>query len=299
MSSDMVKYNADILGLFADILPDIDPAKQAAFAEGAREILAQAKAEIGLSSPGVRGIFGSGVAFDAAQRIAKCLAASDLVPKQYQGNVANCIVALELSVSLGASPLMVMQSLNVIHGRPSWSAQFLIATVNTCGRFSPIRYKFTGELGKPNRGCAAYATERASGEVCWGSEVNLELARIEGWSTKPGNKWVTMPEQMLMYRAAAFWIRTYAPELSLGMHTTEEVQDIGPLPTQQGPQPEAGLLARLRASPDRVVGPSGVPTYNHIGSVTANRMTIGAPLDEDVATPQYADPPCREPGEEG
>ena len=31
---------------------------------------------------------------------------------------------------------------------------------------------------------------------------------------------------MLMYRAASFWINVYAPELSMGMKTTEEVIDI-------------------------------------------------------------------------
>ena len=33
-----------------------------------------------------------------------------------------------------------------------------------------------------------------------------------------------MPEQMFMYRAAAFWQRIYAPELSLGMQTIDETR---------------------------------------------------------------------------
>ena len=35
-----------------------------------------------------------------------------------------------------------------------------------------------------------------------------------------------MTRQMLMYRAASFWTSAYAPELSMGMKTIEEYQDI-------------------------------------------------------------------------
>ena len=35
--------------------------------------------------------------FDLAQREAKALSASDLVPTQYKGNVANTLVALEIA----------------------------------------------------------------------------------------------------------------------------------------------------------------------------------------------------------
>jgi hypothetical protein len=33
---------------------------------------------------------------------------------------------------------------------------------------------------------------------------------------------------MFKYRAAGFWVRTYAPEISMGLLTAEEVQDITP-----------------------------------------------------------------------
>ncbi len=57
-------------------------------------------------------------AWELAQRKAQALAKSDLVPPQYKGNVANCLVALEIAQRCQASPLMVAQNLNIIHGRP-------------------------------------------------------------------------------------------------------------------------------------------------------------------------------------
>jgi hypothetical protein len=52
------------------------------------------------------------------------------------------------------------------------------------------------------------------------------MAKAEGWYSKNGSKWQTMPDQMLRYRAASFFVRSYAPELSLGIHTEHEVADI-------------------------------------------------------------------------
>jgi hypothetical protein len=163
--------------------------------------------------------------FAAAQRMAKGLASSSLVPEAYRNNIPNVLIAMELSTRIGASVVAVMQNLDIIHGRPSWRASFLIATVNASGRFTPLRFRWEGKSGTPGWGCRAVAKDRESSEECIGSLITMQLATAEGWTTKNGSKWKTMPEQMLMYRAAAFWTRVYAPEKTLGMHTTDEIDD--------------------------------------------------------------------------
>ena len=167
--------------------------------------------------------FNSQSSWELAQRIGKAFASSSLVPAAYQGNVANCIVALEMANRMGASPLMVMQNLYLVHGNPGWSSKFLIASFNQCGRFSALRYEWSADRNE----CRAWATEKTTGERIDGPKVSMEMAKKEGWSTKNGSKWQTMPELMLMYRAAAFLIRTYAPEISMGLQTAEEVEDLG------------------------------------------------------------------------
>lgn len=173
--------------------------------------------------------FSSAEAFATAQRMALMMAESSLVPQQYQGkkNLPNIMIAMEMAARMRASPFAIMQNLHVIHGRPSFGASFLIATVNACGRFSPLRFKFSGERGTPDWGCFAHAKDTETGEVCEGTLVDIAMAVAEGWATKKGSKWKTMPEQMLRYRAASFWQRAYAPEVSLGMHTRDEIADIG------------------------------------------------------------------------
>jgi hypothetical protein len=164
--------------------------------------------------------------FELAQRAAKLLASSTLVPKDYQGNLPNCVIALNMAQRVGADPLMVMQNLVVVHGRPTWSAQFLIATVNTCGRFSALRYEFFGDPKSDDWGCRAWAVEKATGEKLVGTDVTMAIAKQEGWFGKNGSKWKSIPQQMLMYRAASWWTRAYAPELSMGLSTADEAADI-------------------------------------------------------------------------
>jgi len=178
--------------------------------------------------------FSSQSNFVAAQRMARALAESSLVPVAYQNNIPNVLIAIELSARVAASVFAVMQNLDIIHGTPSWRAKFLIATVNACGRFTSLRWRFVGVEGTDSWGCRAVAKEIATGEECLGPLVTIAMAKSEGWATKSGSKWKTMPELMLCYRSAAFWTRLFAPELSLGMSTSDEMSDISeqaPLPT--------------------------------------------------------------------
>lgn len=163
--------------------------------------------------------------FELIQRIAKGFSASTLVPKEYQNNIGNCMIALNLAQRIGGDPLMVMQNLIVIHGRPTWSAQYLIATANMCGRFTAIRFEFFGDQNADSWGCRAWAIENTTGEKLVGSDVTIAIAKKEGWYGKNGSKWQSIPQQMLMYRAGSWWVRAYAPELSMGLMTTDEVID--------------------------------------------------------------------------
>ena len=176
--------------------------------------------------PAVRAGFFDLQSFELIQRVSKAFASSDLVPKQYQGNLPNCMIAMDMAQRIGANPLMVMQNLYIVHGTPGWSSKFLIATINACGRYSSLRYEWKGEPGSPDYGCRAWAIERETGERLDGIWVTWAMVRAEGWESKNGSKWKTMPDQMFVYRSAAFWQRAYAPELGMGLQTAEEIGDV-------------------------------------------------------------------------
>lgn len=196
--------------------------------------------------------------FEVMQRMAQMYTTSTIIPETYRGNLGNCVIAMDMATRMGANPLMVMQNLYVVNGNPSWSSKFLIATINMSGKYSALRYRKRnlGKLGKvkyndleyktdasgrsrktivvkefdgtdiDNIECVAYATELSTGEVLESDPVTIEMAVKEGWYTKSGSKWVTMPSLMLTYRAAAFWQRMYCPEISMGFLTKEEADDI-------------------------------------------------------------------------
>jgi len=178
-----------------------------------------------------------GMSFDTTEsraelmRFAEALAMrADITPKRFRGRekVGNCMLALDMAGRMGVNPLMVMKNLYDVNGEPAWKAEFLIARVNQCGRFTPLDFEWRGTEGSMQWGCRAYSTERATGSIRYGSWITLQMAKDEGWSTKSGSKWKTMPQQMMMYRAGAFWQRTHGPELSLGLPTYEELEDITP-----------------------------------------------------------------------
>lgn len=157
--------------------------------------------------------------------VAETLAKSDIIPAAFQSKPANVLIALNMANRMKADPMAVMQNMYVVYGNPSFSSKFLIACFNGCGKFTSIRYRFDGQPGTDAWTCRAYATELSTGEQLEGPAVSIALAKKEGWYDKKGSKWVTMPEMMLRYRAAAFLIKTCAPELSFGMQTVEETED--------------------------------------------------------------------------
>ena len=175
--------------------------------------------------------FQSMAAFDLLQRISKMFNQSSLMPAQYRGpeNFGNCVIAVNMAQRMNADVMMVAQNLYVVHGNPAWSAKFMIATFNQCGKYSSIHYKETGEKNTDSWGCIAWAKELATGEILEGPEITIGIAKKEGWYSKGGSKWQTMPQQMLRYRAASWFIRTTAPEISMGLQTVDEVIDAEPI----------------------------------------------------------------------
>lgn len=183
--------------------------------------------------------------FATMQRVCTMFSSSELVPDMYRASdknplnkaIANCMIAIETAQRIGASPLMVMQNMYIVYGKPSWSAKFLTATVNACGRFKSLKYKMElkgkvkfGEQQIDNWECIAYTTEKGSDEVLESVPVDIQMAISEGWYGKNGSKWKTMPKLMLQYRCVTYWTSAYAPELSMGIKTTEEIMDIEDIP---------------------------------------------------------------------
>lgn len=170
-------------------------------------------------------IFGGLREFQLAQRMASALASSTIVPKDYQGNMGNCLIALEMSNRLNTSPLMVMQNLYVVNGRPAWSSQYIVAMINSSKKYkTELQYHMEGTGEKLS--CYAFA-EDYNGHKVVGPTITMEIAKKEGWVDKNGSKWKTMPEVMIRYRAASFFGRLNCPDMIMGIYSTDEAIELG------------------------------------------------------------------------
>lgn len=168
--------------------------------------------------------------FDQVWRAAKLFSSSDLVPATYKGKPENCFIAIEMAERMGVNPFAVMQNLAIIQGRPAMEAKLIIALVNDSGLFvDPLEYEVVGDDAfAQDYKVRAFAVMKKTGKVCYGPWVDYRMVKGEGWLDKGGSKWKTMPSIMFMYRAASFFAKVYAPNITMGMQTREEMEDTAP-----------------------------------------------------------------------
>ena len=161
--------------------------------------------------------------FDQLLRAANMLSQTSIIPATYQGKPQDCFVAIEMANRMGVSPLVVMQNMYVVKGKPAWAGQACTMFINSCGKFTHVKHVYTGEKGTDSRGCYVTATRISDGIQVNGVEVTLAMAKAEGWTAN--TKWRTMPELMLAYRASAFFARVHCPEALMGVQLADEIYD--------------------------------------------------------------------------
>lgn len=215
--------------------------------------------------------------FNHLWRVATAYSRSTMVPDVFRGKPDDCFVAVQLALRLEVDPFMLMQSMYVVHGKPGMEAKLAIALCNSRGPFSDrIQWEFSG--AGMERSCRAFAHDRASGNVCE-AIVSMAIAKAEGWLDKNGSKWRTMPDQMLMYRSAAWLIRTSCPEVLMGMATSDELQDM----TITRQQPRSSELEKWMTLGSEKTGP--VKDVSVEPSDTAGQGSERAPRNSGAPSP--------------
>lgn len=183
------------------------------------------------------GVFSSASMYGEYHKIAVNLAGSTLIPKEFQGNASNVMIALNLSSRMGADPLAIMQSMYIVHGKPSFSASFIGGILEESGKFEFLEYRYQGTEGKDDYGCRIVTTVKSSGQEIHGPLITVAMAKAEGWWGKSGSKWPTLTETMLGNRAITFFARRYAGSILLGMSSTDELEDIRDINPKDGQAP--------------------------------------------------------------
>jgi hypothetical protein len=154
---------------------------------------------------------------DEAMRFADMLSKSALVPKDYQGNPANCVIAMQWGMEIGLQPLQAMQSIAVINGRPAIWGDAMIALVKGSGLLESI----VEDVGDTAATCTV--KRRGEGEVS--RSFSMEDAKKAGLAGKQG-PWAQYPKRMLQMRARAWALRDVFPDVLRGVFVAEEAQDL-------------------------------------------------------------------------
>lgn len=159
--------------------------------------------------------------FASAMRMAEIFSKTKMIPVHFQGKPEDCFVALQMADRMKVDPMMALQNIYVVGGKPGLSGALIISLINNSGKLkSGIRFRVEGK--------DATLAVTAYGETVMGELVeftaSMAMAKAEGWDKNP--KYRSMPEVMLRYRAATFLARFNFPEVILGMHSAEEWEDV-------------------------------------------------------------------------
>lgn len=145
---------------------------------------------------------------------AKVMAGSNLLPRQYQGNPANLLFALEYADALGVSPINAITSIHVIEGKPTASADLIAGLVRRAGhklRVSGDDRTATAQIIRADDPDFTY-------EVTW----TMDRAKAAGLAGK--SVWKQYPAAMLRSRAITEVARMGASDALYGViYTPEEV----------------------------------------------------------------------------
>lgn len=202
--------------------------------------------------------------FEQMQRVAKLFAASQLVPKMYQDQPANCFVAIQMATRLEIDPFMFMQNTYTSpDGKPALYGQLAIALINARGPFrGPVQFEFSGE--GDNYGCEAWGDDRQTGKRC-GVRVTVAMAKAEGWYSR-NKKWQSITDVMLRYRSGAWLGRAYCPEVLMGLPVEGEPEDV----------------TRLEQRPDGSYSPPPRPTRAEFRDLSAEEQAKVNAMAEDA-----------------
>lgn len=183
---------------------------------------------------------------EAAMKLAEMFSKSAMVPKQYQGNAANCLVAMAYGDSLGMAPLQAMQSVAVVNGVPALYGDGMLALVQASPAFEQIEESI--EDG------AAVCTVKRRGMKPVQRVFTTDDAKRAGLWGKAG-PWQQYPSRMLQMRARSWALRDAFADVLRGIQSVEEVRDIPEVidvtPPPALPEPKTSkadqVLSKVRA----------------------------------------------------
>lgn len=158
------------------------------------------------------------------QQYAELLAQASLLPKQYQRNPANVLLAMELGQSLSIPPIQAINEVHVIEGKPSASANLIGGLVRRAGHV--LRIRVDRDAMTATAQIIRHDDPDYTFEVTW----TMDDAKRAGSLNK--DNWKKYPIAMLKARAITEVAREACPEALMGIAYTPD--ELGAVVDQDG-----------------------------------------------------------------
>ena len=156
-----------------------------------------------------------------AMEFSKFLSTSTHIPKDFQGNPNNILVAIQWGYEIGLAPMQALQNIAVINGRPSLWGDSMIAVCKAHPDWRGISETYIEEEDK----AVCLVKRNVHGEIEeTRSEFSYKDAQRANLTNKPG-PWKNYPKRMLQLRARGFALRDAFPDAIKGLITAEEAID--------------------------------------------------------------------------
>lgn len=183
--------------------------------------------------------------FQELERFAGIAAKTSFVPKIYQNNPDNILIAVQMGAELGLAPMQSLQNIAVINGKPSIYGDAMLAVCKA----SPLCEWVKEEIqGDEKEEWIAICTVKRKGNPEVVSKFSWKEAKDAQLTGKPG-PWLSYPKRMLQMRARGFALRDAFPDLLNGLISQEEAQDY---PTQTIEPPPVQLQSRPVNKPEDI-----------------------------------------------
>lgn len=159
---------------------------------------------------------------DTQMQFAKAVTASggSILPKAYQQNPGNALIAINLGSSMGLAPAESLYRIDVIQGTPTASAELVASNVRKAG------HKLRVKVDEAAESVTAEIIRADDPDYTYTVTRDMKWAQQMGLATKDNYK--KQPMTMLQWRAITAVARLAASEALYGVgYTADEVQEMG------------------------------------------------------------------------
>ena len=163
---------------------------------------------------------------DEVWRIAQLITRSGMAPYGIDTPEKAAVIIMH-GAEVGLSPMVALQSIAVINGKPALYGDGLLAVVRRSGLLDRIT-EATHEGGTDGEFARCTVTRGGQRVTRDFSKKQAIVAGLWGKRSQGGapTPWVTYPSRMLQMRARAFALRDVFPDVLKGLGSREEMEDV-------------------------------------------------------------------------